>query len=83
LHAHEYRKSGFVTRLKKAWTPDENERLKALVAQDVSVVRAAAVFKRSITGVRNQTRKLGAPFPPMKVFRRKWAKTPSNHWRPG
>jgi hypothetical protein len=79
LHAHEYRKSGFVKRLKKAWMPDENERLKAFVAQEVSVVRAAAVFKRSITGVRNQARKLGAPFPPMKVFRRKWANTPSNH----
>jgi hypothetical protein len=72
-----------VKRLRINWTADENERLKAFVAQDVSVVRVAAVFRRSIIGVRNQARKLGTPFPSMKVFRRKWADTPSNHWRLG
>jgi hypothetical protein len=72
-----------VTRLKRTWKAEENERLKAFVAQDASVVRVAAVFKRSIIGVRKQARKLGTPFPSMKVFRRKWADTPSNHWRLG
>ena len=67
--------------MKRVWTEDENEQLKAFVAQELSVVRVAAVFKRSIIGVRRQARKLGTPFPPMKVFRRKWADTPSNHWR--
>jgi hypothetical protein len=62
----------------KVWTEVENEQLKAFVAQDVSVVRVAAVFKRTIIGVRYQARKLGTPFPPMKVFRRKWADPPSN-----
>jgi hypothetical protein len=65
----------------KVWTEVENEQLKAFVARDVSVVRVAAVFKRTIIGVRYQARKLGTPFPPMKVFRRKWADPPSNHWR--
>jgi hypothetical protein len=76
----EYRRSRFV-KLRKTWTEDENQQLKAFVAQNLSVVRVAAVLKRSIIAVRSQARKLGTPFPPMKVFRRKWADTPSNHWR--
>jgi hypothetical protein len=76
----EYRRSRFV-KLRKIWTEDENQQLKAFVAQDLSVVRVAAVLKRSIIAVRTQARKLGTPFPPMKVFRRKWADMPSNHWR--
>jgi hypothetical protein len=76
----EYGRSRFV-KLRKVWTEGENEQLKAFVARDLSVVRVAAVLERSIISVRNQARKLGTPFPPMKVFRRKWAETPSNHWR--
>jgi hypothetical protein len=72
-----------VKRLRVNWTADENERLRAFVAQDVSVVRVAAAFRRSIISVRNQARKLGAPFPPTRIFRRKWADTPSNHRRLG
>jgi hypothetical protein len=66
---------------KAVWTDEDNERLKALVAQGVSVIRAAATFKRSITSVRTQARKLGSPFPPMKQFRKKFADTPANLWR--
>jgi hypothetical protein len=73
-----------VKRLKVAWTAGENERLKAFVAQDVSIVRAAAAFGRSMSSVHTQARKLGAPFPSMYVFRRKWADTPGRlgTWRP-
>jgi hypothetical protein len=38
-----------VKRLRVPWTANENERLKAFVAKDVSVVRVAAVFKRRLS----------------------------------
>ena len=56
-----------------SWTEADNERLKAFVAQGVSIVRAAGAFNRSLMSVRNQARKLGTPFPPMREFRKKWA----------
>jgi hypothetical protein len=46
-----------------------------------SIVRAAGVFNRNTIAVRNQARKLGTPFPPMRVVRKKWAGTLSNQWR--
>jgi hypothetical protein len=52
----------------KVWTEVENEQLKAFVAKDVSIVRVAAVFNRTIISVRNQARKLGTPFPLMNVL---------------
>ena len=66
---------------KAVWTGEQNERLKAFVAQGVSIVRAAAVFNRTITSVRVQARKVGSPFPPMRVFRKKFADAPSSVWR--
>jgi serine/threonine-protein kinase RIO1 len=68
-------------RKKAAWTDQENERLKALVAQGVSIIRAAATFKRTILSVRTQARKIGSPFPPMKEYRKKFADPPANLWR--
>jgi hypothetical protein len=56
-----------------AWTEAEDERLKALVAQGASVVKAAAALKRKIVSVRTRARALGCPFPPLRVARRKWA----------
>jgi GcrA cell cycle regulator len=49
--------------MKNAWTEQDNERLKAMVAAGASPVRAAAAFGRSIVSVRVQARKLGSPFP--------------------
>jgi hypothetical protein len=46
------------------WTEAEDERLKALVAQGASVVKAAATLKRKIVSVRVRARALGCPFPP-------------------
>jgi hypothetical protein len=65
---------------KRPWTDEESKRLKTFVAQGVSIIRAAAAFNRTTTGIRAQARKLGTPFPPMRVFRRQWADTPSL-WR--
>jgi len=56
----------------RTWTAEDNERLKALAAANVSVIRAAAALKRSITSVRAQARKLGTPFPPLEDYRKKF-----------
>ena len=66
-------KEGIVGLAKRPWTDEDNARLKEFVAQDASIIRAAAAFNRSITNVRIQ-----APFPPMRVFRKKLADAP---WR--
>jgi hypothetical protein len=57
---------------KRPWTEADNERLKNFVAQGLSIVRAAA-FRRTTKSVRIQARKIGTPFPPMRVFRKKFA----------
>jgi hypothetical protein len=61
---------------KRPWTEEDNARLKEFVAQDASIIRAAAALNRSTKNVRIQARKLGAPFPPMRVFRKKFAEAP-------
>jgi GcrA cell cycle regulator len=63
------------------WTKEDNERLKGFVAKGASVIRAAAALNRSIMGVRNQARKMGIPFPPLRATRQKWADTPDNFGR--
>jgi hypothetical protein len=57
---------------KRSWTEEDKERLKAFVANDVSIIRVAAAFKRSIPNLRSQARKLGTPFPRMSAFRKKF-----------
>jgi hypothetical protein len=64
--------------IKRPWTEAENERLKDFVAQGLSIFRAAAAFNRSTKNIRIQARKIGMPFPPMRVFRKKFADVPSN-----
>jgi hypothetical protein len=60
------------------WTQDDDERLRAFVAQGASVVKAAASLKRRIISVRARARALGCPFPPLRVVRQKWADTSDN-----
>jgi GcrA cell cycle regulator len=60
------------------WTKEEDERLRAFVAQGASVVKAAAALKRKTISVRNRARALGCPFPPLRVVRQKWVGTPDN-----
>jgi hypothetical protein len=74
-------RSAAIVRLKSEWTEEDNARLKGFVAQDASIIRAAAALNRNIKSVRIQARKLGAPFPPMRIFRKKLADAPSNSWR--
>ena len=64
---------------KPTWTAEDNERLKALAAANVSVIRAAAALKRSTTSVRAQARKLGTPFPHMKDYRKKFSQPDGLH----
>jgi hypothetical protein len=60
------------------WTEEDNNRLKAMVAQRVSIARAAVTFKRSLIAVRNQARKLGTPFPYVREVRQKYTDVLSN-----
>jgi hypothetical protein len=60
-----------MTRLNAAWTDEHNERLKVLVAQQVSIARASVIFRKSINAVRNQARKLGTPFPTIHEVRKR------------
>jgi hypothetical protein len=57
------------------WTKEEDERLRAFVAQGASVIKTAAALKRKIVSVRTRARVLGCPFPPLRVVRQKWADT--------
>jgi hypothetical protein len=47
----------------KLWTKEEDERLRAFVAQGASAVKVAAALKRKIVSVRTHARALGCPFP--------------------
>jgi hypothetical protein len=55
--------------------------LKEFVAQGASIVRTAAALNRKIINVRTQARKIGTPFPPMRIYRKKFADTSSNFSR--
>jgi hypothetical protein len=65
-----------MSRKSPSWSAEENERLKAFVAKDVSIVKVAAAFKRSLMSVRAQARKLGTPFPRMSDYRKKFEANP-------
>jgi hypothetical protein len=56
-----------------AWTEEENDRLKAMVAKGVSIARAAVALHRPISSVRNHARALGIPFPKTCDVRKKYA----------
>ena len=47
--------------LNKAWTSEDDERLRELVTRGDSAVRVALALKRSRRGVYNRARKLGCP----------------------
>jgi hypothetical protein len=58
------------------WTPEENERLKAMVASGVPVLKAAAAFKCKMSDIRTRARQLGTPFPTIREVRKKFASDP-------
>jgi hypothetical protein len=47
---------------KKAWSKDDVERLKALVASGASALRASVALKRSLPVTKLKARDLGIPF---------------------
>jgi GcrA cell cycle regulator len=57
--------------LRAPWSPKEDERLKTLVASGASVLRVAAAFKCSVSGIRNRARKLGCPFPSIREAKKR------------
>jgi len=63
---------------KPLWTKEDDERLKAFVAQGASIVRAVAALRRTKASIRTRARALGCPFPPLRVARQKWADAPHN-----
>jgi hypothetical protein len=63
------------------WTPEDDERLRLLVAQGASLIRATAALKRRQSVVRERANKLGCPFPTIREARKKWTNTPDNDWR--
>jgi transposase-like protein len=56
--------------IRRAWTPEENERLKAMIAKGDPPFRMVAAFKRNLISVRSQARKLGIHFPSIRQTRR-------------
>jgi hypothetical protein len=65
----------------KRWTDDDTERLKTVIANGTSVVRAEAIFECSIASIRQRARELGTPFPTTSEARKKYADSPSSLWR--
>ena len=60
-------------RKNKPWTPEDGERLKALVASGASPARAAVIFNQTVAGIRQRARALGAPFPSLREKRKQAA----------
>jgi hypothetical protein len=67
--------------LSRRWTADEDERLKALVAQSASLVRSAAALKRKQASVRARAHKLGCPFPTVNEARKRLSGSAASTWR--
>ena len=58
------------------WTEAEREDMRDSVKRGVSVLRAAAAFGRTRTGVRNQARKIRLPIPTKRDARKKFTDHP-------
>jgi hypothetical protein len=65
-------------RLREQWTPEEDERLRVLTAKGASDLRAAAALGRRKGMVRARAKKLGCPFAPLRMVRKKWADMPDD-----
>jgi hypothetical protein len=51
---------------KREWTPEDSEKLKALVRAGASPFRASVALSRSMKQVKNKARDLGCPFPSLR-----------------
>jgi hypothetical protein len=65
-------------RSNQPWTDADDDRLRTLVRQGSSVIRAAAALHRTTASVRFRARAIGCPFPALRVARQKWADTPDH-----
>jgi hypothetical protein len=61
-----------MAKLTRPWTDEDIERMKELAAGGASLVRAAAVLKRSMISVRTMARKHGTPFPSLREARQRY-----------
>lgn len=53
------------------WTPEQIEKLQALVASGASATRAAAALNRKVLAVKKKANDLGTPFPTLRETRAK------------
>ena len=53
------------------WTPEQIEKLQALVASGASATRAAAALNRKVFAVKKKANDLGTPFPSVREIRAK------------
>jgi hypothetical protein len=51
------------------WTKEDDERLRAFVAQGASVIHAADALRRTTIDVRAHAREVGCPFPSLRIER--------------
>jgi hypothetical protein len=54
----------------RTWTPDDVRRLRKIVEDGVSSTRAAVAFRRTTTAVKTQAKKMGCPFPDVRILKR-------------
>jgi hypothetical protein len=54
----------------RTWTADDLRRLQEMVAQGVSEARAAVALRRTTNAVKLQAKKMGCPFPDLRVLKR-------------
>jgi len=54
---------------KRAWTPEDDERLRAHIAAGGSAARAVAIFRRSQQAIRTHAAELGLRFPSIRELR--------------
>jgi hypothetical protein len=54
---------------KRAWTPEDDERLRAHIAAGGSAARAVAMFRRSEQAIRTHALELGLRFPSIRELR--------------
>jgi hypothetical protein len=62
------------------WTAEEDDRIRAFVAQGASANRASVSLKRKRHSVIQRARKLGCPFLRDTEQRKKWSATSDNYW---
>ena len=55
----------------RAWTEEEIDKLKTLVASGASALRVAAVLNRAVASVKHKARNLNVPFPAEQELRAK------------